>query len=249
MTDRSRGSRSWLAVVALLAGGCTAEFIVGESGGSSSTGLADDDGSGPVTNADDGPATDAEASAGAETTSSDTLPLEDTGSVESTGGAEGDPTTTGVETTAETGVPETGVTEASAEEAGTTGEPLGSPCADFGTLGACQEDWQCDWYGEEGAGNCWHDPCVEGAELTCNGLDNAQCLDAPLCTWEAGECSYTNCAPLNIKDCATAPGCDWAGDACAAVTCNDCVDQPMMACIGLEQCQWVPEEPGFCSSS
>ena len=146
-------------------------------------------------------------------------------------------------------MPETGVTEASAEEAGTTGEPIGSACAELLTFGACQEDWHCDWFGEEEAGNCWHDPCVDGADATCSGLDNVACLDAPLCTWEAGDCSYTSCAPLPMEDCAAAPGCDWIEAECVAVTCNDCFDQPMEECIGFEQCQWVEEGEGFCSSS
>jgi hypothetical protein len=200
-----------------------------------------------VTNADDGPATDAEASGGA-TTSSDTLPLEDSGGVESTSGAEGDPTTTGVETGADTGVPEGGATETSAE-AGTTGEPIGSACAELLALGGCEEDWHCDWFGEEGAGNCWHDPCVDGAELSCSGLDNPTCLDAPLCTWIEDECSYTNCEALTMKDCAGAPACQWGGEACVAVECPACFEQPMEECLLMEQCQWVSEGDDFCSPS
>lgn len=249
MTDRARRSGSWLAVAALLAGGCTAEFIVGESGGSSSTGSAADDGMAPATNADDGPVTDADASGGAETTSqSDTLPLDDTGAVESTSSAETG-VTTGVETTAETGTPEGGVTDASAGEAGTTGEPVLPECAEVGSQADCQENWHCDWYGPEAAGNCWFDPCVDGADTSCNGLNNAQCLDAPLCTWvgdvEAGECAYTNCGALEMAACQEAPQCAWTEE-CIPIECP-CIGLSMGDC--LEGCQWVPEGEGFCSSS
>jgi hypothetical protein len=247
----TRGSFSLFFATAMMAG-CTAQFIVGESGGSSSGDTGGD--AGVATNIDsDGVGSD-DTNSGDPPTTSGATSSTDTGGVESTGGESGAVETSG-ETTPETGVEagsvETGgVTESGGEEGDPTGDPI-TPCAEPLDAPGCEEDWHCDWFGGD-FGNCWHDPCVEGVAMTCNGLDFDVCSDAPVCIWigdeGSGECTYPDCSALEMAQCLDAPACAWVEEQCIDLDCEPCSRFAMEQCMTNEACQWVEGE-AFCAAS
>ena len=259
MTRRTGARRfsSWLALVTVV-GGCTAEFIVGAQGESSS-GSADDSAD-PSEGHDDGASNDTLASdtqpTETTTTESETTPSDDTGGVETSQGVEA--SAESPETGIDTGVPETGdpteagsVDEAGSAEAGTTGEPVGTPCSEPANADGCEEDWHCDWFGDGESGACWHDPCLEGVAVTCDGLAFEACAAAPVCIWIGeleGECTYPDCSALEMAQCLEAPACDWNGEMCADLECAQCEKLGMEACAMETPCQWVASEE-ICSSS
>ena len=102
------------------------------------------------------------------------------------------------------------------------------------------------------AGNCWHDPCVDGAPPTCDGLGFEACADAPICIWvgeeEGGECTYPDCSALEMAQCLEAHVCEWLEETCVDLECAQCEKFGMEACVMEDACQWVESEE-ICSSS
>lgn len=214
--------RIWIGALALALAlaGCTADFFVGPSEGSSST----SEGQGATGSGSQTSVTPGTTGGGAGTTGSPT-----TQDPELTTSSTTDEPTTDPETDEETG----------STTANTTGEPTGeteepADCVEKDGP-ACGEAFpSCLWNGEA----CTPNLCDIGDEKAC-------LTEAPDCIWDGGGCvpsecgEETECDGLEPGPCEEAEGCVLAGESCftpACVPCGEVADA--IACNELPNCDY-----------